>query len=506
MKKILVFALVLISVEASAQTKPGYAINFKINGLKDTTAYLAYFYSESTYVKDTAQVNTKGEFTFTGKEAMPQGMYFLVLNKARIFDLVVGPNQHFTLETDTAELRKPNRKIVVKNDIDNKLFFDNMNHNAELSKKAEPFIKVLQDTTLYDEAKKKTAREGYQKISDEANAYQDNIIQSHPNTMTARIFKTTKQIEIPDPPKKADGTIDSTYQLRYYREHFFDNFDLSDDALIRLTQPFYEKKVAEYLDKLYVPHPDSIMLGIDRMVSMAKKNPETYKFLIWTLTRKYENPEIMGLDEVFVQLYYKYYAPGDMNYWANEKFRKNLKDVADRYCRGLIGKTAPNLMMQDINLQPRSLYDIKSKYTIVYFYDPDCGSCKKETPVLVDFYTKNKAKFNVEVFAVNIDTSLIKMRDYIKTMNMKWVTVNGPRTYLKVSYRDQYDAETTPTIYVLDDKKKIIAKKLPASRLEEFLTNHEKMQKRKAAAPVKVPDRIPFDCSRPMAKSTAAKP
>src|SRR5690606_33799969 len=117
-------------------------------------------------------------------------------------------------------------------------------------------------------------------------------------------------------------------------------------------------------------------------------------------------------------------------YWANEKFRKNLKDLADRYCKSLIGKTAPNLMMQDANLQPRSLYDIKTKYTIVYFYDPDCGSCKKETPVLVDFYTKNKTKFNVEVFAINSDTSLVKMRDYIKSANMKWVTVNGPRTYM----------------------------------------------------------------------------
>jgi hypothetical protein len=74
---------------------------------------------------------------------------------------------------------------------------------------------------------------------------------------------------------------------------------------------------------------------------------------------------------------------------------------------------------------------------------------------------------------------MAKMRNYIKEMSMKWVTVNGPRTYLK-SYHDSYDAMTTPTIYVLDDKKKIIAKKLPAARLEEFLTNYEKMQKKKA--------------------------
>jgi hypothetical protein len=74
---------------------------------------------------------------------------------------------------------------------------------------------------------------------------------------------------------------------------------------------------------------------------------------------------------------------------------------------------------------------------------------------------------------------MAKMRDYIKTMNMKWVTVNGPRTY-GGTYADLYDAATTPSLFVLDDKKKIIAKKLPVEKLEEFFVNYEKFQKTKS--------------------------
>jgi hypothetical protein len=74
---------------------------------------------------------------------------------------------------------------------------------------------------------------------------------------------------------------------------------------------------------------------------------------------------------------------------------------------------------------------------------------------------------------------MAKMRDYIKTMNMKWVTVNGPRTY-GGTYADLYDAVTTPSLFVLDDKKKIIAKKLPVEKLEEFFLNYEKFQKTKS--------------------------
>lgn len=501
MNKFFLLIASVISISAAAQNNSGYAIDFKVTGLKDTTAYLGYFFAEQTYIRDTANVNSKGEFSFTGKTPLLQGSYFLVLNKSRLIDIMIGPNQHFSVETDTAGLRRPVGKVLIKNDLDNKLYYENLAHNAELNKKAEPYIKILRDTTLKDQAKKKAAQEALKKIGEEAQVYQDKISSAHPETMTGRLFKTTKQVVIPDPPKRADGSIDSLFQLKYYREHFFDNFDLSDDALIRIEQPMYKKKVTEYLDKLYAQHPDTITKAITKLVEKAKKNPETYKFLMITLTSKYGTPEYMGMDEVFVWLYYTYYATGEMDYWANEKHKKNLKEFADNFCKSLIGKTGPNMIMQDANLQPKSMYDIKTKYTILYFFDHDCGHCRKETPVLVNFYKKNKAKFNLEVYAVDIDSSMVAMRDFIKTFGTTWITVNGPRTYLKVSYADQYDVLSSPTLYILDEKKKIIAKKPPTDKLEDFLLNYERIQKLKAASPVKQPDRVPFDCSKAPIKS-----
>jgi peroxiredoxin len=475
------FVFLIASCATYAQSKPGYSIRFRIAGLQDTTVYLGYYYGESTFVRDTARVNKQGQFVFDGKQALPQGIYFLVLNKTRLFDMVVGNNQHFSIETRTDDYI---RHAVITGDEDNTLFFDNMKYNMERNKEADPFIKILQDSTLKDEAKKSAAREGFSKINDKVMAHQLSLMEKHPATMTARLLKTTRRIDIPEAPKKADGSIDSTFQLRYYRQHFFDYFDLSDDALIRLPQPIYSQKVNEYLDKLYAPQVDTLKKAIAGLVAKARKNPETYKFMVWTLTLKYQNPEIMGLDEIFVYLYDTYFASGEMNYWANDKLKKNLKDHADNLRKSLIGRTAPNLIMQDANQQPRSMYALKNKYTIIYFFDPDCGHCKVETPKLVSFYTKNKTRFDVEVFAVSADTSMQKMRDYIKEMNMKWITVNGPRTYVG-SYHDLYDAQTTPTLYILDDKKKIIGKKIPTERLEDFLTNYENFQKRRAGPATK---------------------
>ncbi len=478
MRSILFALCLLISSLCAAQ--PGYNLRFKINGLKDTTVYLGHFYGEATYIKDTAQVNSQGEFTFDGKTTLRQGVYFLVLGKTKQFDMILGHDQHFSMATDRKEYYK---NMVVTGDEDNKLFFENMMFNMERHKEAEPFIKVVQDSTLTDD-KKKDARSAYSKINEKVLAYQNELISKHPTTLTARILKSNQTIHIPEPPKRADGSIDSTFQLKWYREHFFDNMDLADDAFLQMPKPIYRDKINEYLDKLYPQQADSLTKAIEKVVAKAKKNQETYKYAVFTSILKYQQPEIMGLDEVYVNVFDKYFATGEMNFWVNDKMKSNLKEHADRLRHSLVGKTGANLIMQDANFKPRSMYDIKSKYTVLFIFDPDCGHCKTETPKLVSLY--NKKKFDLEVYAVSADTSMVKMRNYIKEMKMNWITVNGPRTYVG-PYQNLYDAQTTPSLYVLDTKKKIIGKKIPTDKLEEFLTHYEKYQREKELSKSKTP-------------------
>lgn len=469
----LIVTSVLLSITSLAQS--GYKIDFKIKGLRDTTAYLGYYYGEQTYVKDTARVNSSGAFQFTGSSLLGHGVYFLVLDKTRIFEIVVGEDQQFAMETSTDDYI---RNMKVTGDVDNKLFFDNMLYNMERNQEATPFFTALRDSTATEEAKV-SARESLQKVNEKVMAYQNDLITKYPKSMTARLLKATKPIEVPDPPKRPDGSIDSTFQYRYYRQHFFDNFDLADDALIRLPKPLYAEKVTEYLDKLFVPQADSIMKAINELAARVKGNQEAYKYLVWNAVSHYQSPKIMGLDAVYVGLYDTYFASGEMDFWVSSSIKKSMKDYADKLRLSLIGQTAKNLIMQDQNLELKSLYDIKKRYTIVFFFDPDCGHCKVETPKLVEFYNKNKEKFSLEVYAVSADTSMVKMKDYIKDMKMPWITVNGPRSAVG-NYQKLYDAFSTPTLYILDEKKKIIAKKPPIEELGNFFENFERMRKRNA--------------------------
>src|SRR5687768_5531118 len=133
----------------SAQTE--YQIQFRVDGWKDTTAYLGHYYSESTYIKDTAKVNSKGEFVFEGKKPLGPGVYFLVLDKSKIFEFVVGKTQRFKMETRSDDFIS---NMKVTGDLDNQLFFENWKFNIERHKESEPFVKILQDSTLNDDQKK----------------------------------------------------------------------------------------------------------------------------------------------------------------------------------------------------------------------------------------------------------------------------------------------------------------------------------------------------------------
>jgi len=479
MRSVFVFAFVVCTsllVSRCAFSQTGYKIDFKINGWKDSVVYLGHYFNDNTYIKDTAQVKPDGTFTFQKKEPLLQGVYFLVRkkgkNNAKIFDFVIGQDQTFSMETSDPKFMED---MKVKGDEDNKLYFENIAYNIERNKEAEPFSKILKDSASTKD-QKKTARDGYAKLNDKVIAHQRELVAKYPTTMTARMLNASLPIVIPDAPKKANGNIDSTFQLKYYREHFFDNFDLSDEAMLRLPQPIYKEKLKEYVEKLYVPQPDSVTKAINFVVVKAKKNKETYYYTVWNYLVLYQMPDIMGLDEVFVNLYDQYIKTGEMDYRVMASTKNQLKEHADKIRSSMIGRVGSNLYMQDANLQPRIMFDIKNKYTILYIFSPTCGHCREETPKLVKFYNENKTKYDFEVYAVALDTSMKAMKDFIKEFKTPWITVNGPRYYQEQKKHVSllYHADTTPTIYILDDKKTIIAKKIPVKQLDDFLSKHEK--------------------------------
>ena len=108
LKQIVLLFLVSLSVLAQQRTpetvrpnlspNSAFEIKGKIKGLRNTEVYLAHYFGASQQViKDTAQVDSSGNFVFQGHEALDEGLYLVSFNKNKYFDLVVG-NAKFSFE------------------------------------------------------------------------------------------------------------------------------------------------------------------------------------------------------------------------------------------------------------------------------------------------------------------------------------------------------------------------------------------------------------------------
>ncbi len=457
---LVVFTLLVFS-GASFSADNAYQIKVKVNKFQGDVAYLGYPYGDKKYLADTAKINEDGVFVFEGTEPLDGGLYFVYspTPNSLYFDLVVAES-NFSIETDTTDLianMKPTGSL------ENEVFFNFQRFMREMQIKGNEISEKLKGTS--DPTEKATLEEQLKGLDGEVKAYRSNILKEHGETFAAKFIKSTIQIEIPESPKDANGEEkDPNFGYKYYKAHYFDNIDFSDKKILR-TPNFYSK-VEEYMEKLTVKHPDSIIASAHDIIEKARANEDVFRYCVQTLTYKYETSNIMGMDGVFVYLAENYYMSGDA-FWADDETIEKIKDRVQRIKPNLIGKQAPMMMLLDTAMSPVNAHSIKADYTVLYFYDPDCGHCKKKTPVLRDLYNDKLKDMGVLVIATDIKKDVDKWKKYIREQKLDWVNLADP--HMRSNFRYEFNIETTPQIFILDADKKIIAKKLDVEQIEEFI-------------------------------------
>ncbi|MCK5856528.1 MAG: DUF4369 domain-containing protein [Bacteroidales bacterium] len=460
---IIAFGIILFSINSFAQQSNNYNIKVKVDNCEDKQLILVTYYRSSNKIVDTAFVNSKGEYVFSGDEALIGGMYLILFEDKRYFEIIIDKDQDFSLQTNTDDFVA---NMKVKGSKDNTDFYNLMIHMNSLHEKRMPLDKEIKDSTT-TEARKKELKKELMDLGKEADNYRVKYMDENPEALFTIILKASKEPEIPKVlPKKEDGTNDSTYIYKYYRAHFFDNFDFADERLLHTR--FYAQKIKKYWTQVIPQNPDTLTTEAIRIIELSKTNKETYMYNIWYFTYASETSNIMGMDAVFVALGKKYYLSGEA-FWVNKTVLKNMTDRINTLDQLLIGRTAPNLIMQDTAFILRSLHDIEANYTIVMFWDPDCGHCKHEIPRVKKWVDDNGDKYGVKVFSICSDTNVVKWKKSIKTFKIEsWINVDGPRS-LTPNYHDLYDIISTPVIYLLDDKKRILAKRLSDAQVHSFI-------------------------------------
>ncbi len=458
LKKGIFLTLLLTTLNLFSQ---GYNIKVTIKNYKNDTLLLGYHFGNKQYIKDTAY-RTKDYFVFSSDTVLEPGMYLIVLQPNHDFFqlLIEEGKQQFSLETSEERLSED---LVYKGSKLNEAFLKYIDFIAEKRLKVDSLSNLIKTET--DSIKRLKLKADIDELDKQVKSRQSYILKEQPKSLLSLIIRWSLDVDIPD-FSSVSNTERDQYIFNYYREHFFDNADFRDDRSVRL--PLVFPKIDQFVQRLTMQHPDSISLALDIILNKCDTSSELYKFLLSHYLNFYANSKYVGMDGVYVHLVEHYYSTGKAPWIDAENLAKMVSD-AKSLKPLLIDKVAPNLKVFGRDSSPIFIHNIDSQFLILFFWSPDCGHCKKSIPYMVDFYNKYMEK-GVEILSIctKLGPEEKTCWETIDSLKLtKWINATDPSHSSR--FKLVYDLKTTPQIYILDRRKKILTKKIGAEQLSDVM-------------------------------------
>lgn len=424
---LLIFFLTFAPIALISQVK----IRVEIENLEDSLFYLLKYKSDKTYtIIDTTLVPNQKK-VFKNKTNYPEGIYLLADSKQNpIFEILLGKDQKFSIMI--GDLMR-NDTYIIKGSKETSDYFDiyaKTNYN-------KLYIKALESEIEYfpDNARK------IDSIKLNHNEYLESIKIKDRNSFLKTYIGYNKEIIVPQEYKNKSE--------QYIIDHYFDDKSLSDVRILntRLLKNKLDDYFNNYLSK---QSTDVILQKIDYLINRTTAGyrdiPQNLldhnvrDYILWYLYSKYFDNDL-----IYIHLSDVYFSKLEINN-LTENIRNEIVKRADILREITIGHLAPTFTYIDDEGNQIDLSEIDSKNTILFFYKPNCQKCIREKRIL----------------------GLLKNRQ--KDLTILYINISE-ENYHNVSQdiAVQYDIKTTPTIYILDKDKRIIAKNIKAEDIEFHL-------------------------------------
>ncbi len=478
MAKLTLFLSTFLAISHAIHAQ-GYEIRVNAPDFAGREVILAEYFTNRMVPKDTAQLSITGEGVLSGKKAFDGGMYVLYFGGTHYFDFLMDRDQFFSVTTDSSDMLN---KTVFTGSVDNELFFSYKQYLDKKRKVQQGYEEQLAAAKTISDSS--WINKKMEDLNLEMTDYIESMIWNNRPTFFSTFLLAMKEHNAPEKILKGTKREQDSIKYVYFKDHYFSSFNVGDIRL--LHTPIYEPKIKTYINKVVPQHPDSLIMAVDKLIEASRSHPDIFRYMVITLFNNFAESKIMGMDKVYFHIAEKYYIPEAT--WSTPDFIEKLKDNLEKSKYTFIGNAAPDFELRAIptdhfhlaamdtaiKRDPHIGYSFKlsevpSDFTILYFWEADCGHCQKSTPKLYEVFEKYKDQ-GVQVIAVHVINSIEGKETWIDFVNKHelydWVNCWSPYNN---DFRTYYNLQSFPQLFLLDKDKKILAKQLSPEQVDDIL-------------------------------------
>ncbi len=423
---------------------------------------LAHYYGGNLLVDDTLRLDAQGRGVVQRDTLLPEGIYKIYMNQDHHFDFLLGADQELFLSNASFSVAD----LTIEGSSESAAFAVYIRWLNEQQQRRNQLEEQRQSAAP---AQRAVVEMELEQLNRRVVDYWLTTAEAFPGSfLAAFLLSNYYQEPFPEDIPEAIAANDSIlwhYRYNHRKDHFFDHFDLVDGRL--LYTPVIKSKFDAYFNNILIQQYDSVRPAAYRILSKAEATPTMFRFAVSYLLNYAHNSRIMGLDGLFADIARDYYLAGKTP-WMDENgleiISENLKFIENN----LIGMPAVDFQMEQPNGEPFRLYQLQSKYTVLIFYEPNCGHCREYMAGLYrDIYLPYRDK-GLDVVAIY---SMNQMEEWVN-----YIGENGYSDWHNVwdehhitRFRIVYDTRFTPSVYLLDENKTIVAKKFSLDYLHYIL-------------------------------------
>lgn len=246
----------------------------------------------------------------------------------------------------------------------------------------------------------------------------------------------------------------------------------------------------ELFEQIFLPMANTadtteIVETIDMFFEDSKDNPDFFHEIFYELYQYLKSSPSYTLQQGAAYLANKYIA-GMPELWETVEFTdkgvshgsviradyRSVKEFIDQtalavlmFYRNPLDKQATDLTLRTLKNKKQSIYDLRARYTVLYFYDMNCALCSAVSDAIDKIQRRYDAS-DVCVAAIYTGKDN-KWKRYVKEQDRAWVDLWDRKR--ESGMFDKYDLMDVPAIYLLDENKVTLAKDINPDVLSALL-------------------------------------